>query len=207
KPSCRVLVVGNPCNTNALIARSSAGSRLDPAHFFAMTMLDQNRAVTQLAQKAWCPGTAVKNLTVWGNHSPTMYPDFYHASIEGRPVLDVIGDESWLQGDFLKTVQQRGSAVIQARGSSSAASAANAVVDTVRALTTPTPSRERFSVCVPSDGSYGVPEGLIFSFPVRCDGAGTEIVQGVEHNDFAQEKLRVTIEELEKERDAVRNLV
>ncbi len=206
RPTCKVLVVGNPCNTNALIARNAA-QNLPATSFFAMTMLDQNRAVTQLAAKAGREVTAVQNLTVWGNHSPTMYPDFYNATIDGQPLLQVIRDESWLQGAFLKTVQQRGSAIIKARGLSSAASAANAVVDTVQALTTPTPAGQRFSACVPSDGSYGVPEGLVFSFPLRCDGSGYQIVQGIEHHEFAKKKLEATVRELEEEREAVENLV
>lgn len=205
-PDCRVLVVGNPCNTNAWICRQTSGLARD--RVFAMTMLDQNRAVTQLAKKAGVAVGDVKNLVVWGNHSPTMYPDFYNARIGGKALTGVIQDESWLQGDFLKTVQQRGAAVIKARGASSAASAANGVVMTVRALRQLTPAGEAFSVCVPSDGSYGIPEGLVFSFPVRADGrGGYAIVQGVEHGAFGREKLAATLKELVDEREAVQGFL
>lgn len=202
-PACKVLVVGNPCNTNALIAKSAAPN-IPAKNFFAMTMLDQNRACSQIARKAGVPVAAVKNLAVYGNHSPTMYPDFFHAAINGRAVPEVISDHEWLKGEFLEIVQKRGAAIIKARGASSAASAANAVVDTVRRLTTPTPEGEYFSVAVCSDGSYGVDEGLIFSYPVRSNGTDWEIVQGVEHHEFAREKIRVTCRELAEERDAVK---
>ncbi len=204
-PGCRVLVVGNPCNTNALICRHASG--LPARQVFAMTMLDQNRAVTQLAQKAGAPVRDVQRLAIWGNHSPTMYPDYENASVGGRPLPEVIRDEAWLRGEFLTTVQQRGAAVIKARGASSAASAANAVVDTVRALVTPTPSGEWFSVAVPSDGRYGVPEGLVFSYPVRSDGRDYTIVDGLAHSAFARERLALTIAELESERAAVAHLM
>ncbi len=206
KKDCRILVVGNPCNTNAYIAKTFAKS-LPPENFFAMTMLDQNRAVHQLARKADVPATAVKNLAIWGNHSTTQYPDFYHATIQGRPALEVIADEQWLKTAFIETVQKRGAAVIQARGLSSAASAANAVVDTVRGLRVPTPAGEFFSVAVSSDGSYGVPQGLMFGFPVRSDGKRREIVQGLSHNDFSKEKITITLKELEEEREAVRGIL
>jgi len=204
--NCRVLVVGNPCNTNAWICQQTSG--LPAERIFAMTMLDQNRAAAQLAIKAGVSVSDVSNLVVWGNHSPTMYPDFYNASIEGKPVCDVIADEAWLQGEFLQTVQQRGAAIIKARGASSAASAANAAIKTVRELSRKTPEGEAFSVCVPSDGSYGVPEGLVFSFPVQSDGqGGYQIVQGLEHGAFAQGKLQATQDELVSEREAVAGLV
>lgn len=206
KKSCKTLVVGNPCNTNSYVAKAMADG-MDERNFFAMTMLDQNRAVTQLAQKASVPVSAVKNLAIWGNHSPSMYPDFYHATINGKPAHQVIDDEDWLQGEFLTTVQKRGAAIIEARGASSAASAANAVVDTVRNLTTPTPEGEFFSVAVSSDGSYGVPEGIMFSFPVRSTGDGWEIVQGLEHNGFGHSKLNATREELLNEQAAVEELL
>lgn len=206
RPSCRVLVVGNPCNTNAYIAKESSAN-VPARNYFAMTMLDQNRAATQLAQKAGVDVVKIKNLAIWGNHSTTMFPDFYNAKIDGRPAAEVIGDETWLKGDFLATVQKRGAAIIKARGMSSAASAANAVVDTVRNLTRPTPEGEWFSVAVPSDGSYGVEEGLMFSFPVRSDGQKWEIVQGLEHNEFAKEKIEATRQELLSEKDAVSALV
>ncbi len=206
KPSCKVLVVGNPCNTNALIAKSHAPN-LAPNNFFAMTMLDQNRAVSQLAQKAGCHLTEVSHVAIWGNHSATQYPDFYHARIGGKPATEVITDIDWLQNNFITTVQKRGAAIIQARGASSAASAANAVIDTVHNLTRPTPEGRFFSVAVNSDGSYGTPEGLMVSFPVRSDGTTWEIVQGVEHNDFGREKLQATIDELKEEREAVGDLM
>ncbi|MCA9542599.1 MAG: malate dehydrogenase, partial [Myxococcales bacterium] len=181
KKSCRVVVVGNPCNTNALICQRAGG--LDPKNVFAMTMLDQNRAVTQIAQKAGVPVSAVKELAIWGNHSPTMFPDFENAMVDGKPLTSVITDRAWLEGAFLTTVQKRGAQIIQARGASSAASAANALIDTVRNLTTPTPTGECFSVCVVTDGQYGVPEGLVFSLPVRSDGRQWSVVDGVEHSD------------------------
>lgn len=202
---CRVLVVGNPCNTNALICQHASG--LPAAQIFAMTMLDQNRAMTQLAQKAGVPVRTVKNLAIWGNHSPTMFPDYFHATIGGQAVTEVIPDQAWLEGEFLTTVQQRGAAVIKARGASSAASAANAVAKTVRELVSVTPAGECFSVAVPSDGRYGVPKGLVFGYPVRSDGKGCALVDGLTHSAYAQEKLAVTIKELEGERDGVRHLL
>ncbi len=206
KPGCKVLVVGNPCNTNAWIAKSSA-KNIPPKNFFAMTMLDQNRATTQLAQKAGVPTTAVKSVGIWGNHSATQYPDFYHASINGKAAADVISDEAWLKGAFIETVQKRGAAIIKARGLSSAASAANAIVDTVKALTTPTPAGEFFSAAVSSDGSYGVPVGVMFGFPLRSNGQDWEIIQGLRHNEFAQTKIKATLDELLSEKQAVEGLV
>lgn len=206
KPGCKVLVVGNPCNTNAWIAKSSA-KNIPPKNFFAMTMLDQNRATTQLAQKAGVPTTAVKSVGIWGNHSATQYPDFYHASINGKASADVISDEAWLKGAFIETVQKRGAAIIKARGLSSAASAANAIVDTVKALTTPTPAGEFFSAAVSSDGSYGVPAGIMFGFPLRSNGQDWEIIQGLRHNEFAQTKIKATLDELLSEKQAVEGLV
>lgn len=205
KRDCRVLVVGNPCNTNAFIAKSVAEG-MNPKNFFAMTMLDQNRAKAQLAQKAGVEVTEVKNIAIWGNHSATQYPDFYHATISGRPATDVIGDMQWLQTLFIETVQKRGAAIIKARGLSSAASAANAVVDTVRNLTQSTPSGEFFSAAVSSDGSYGIPKGIIFGFPLRSDGNSWEIVQGIKHGDFAQAKIKITLDELLSEKDAVEQM-
>jgi malate dehydrogenase len=206
KPDCRVLVVGNPCNTNAFIAKSFC-KNIRQKNFFAMTMLDENRARTQLAQKAAVPVSHIKNVAIWGNHSATQYPDFYHATIGGRPVTDVISDEEWLKGAFIETVQKRGSAVIKARGLSSAASAANAVIDTVRHITTPTPAGEFFSSAVSSDGSYGVESGIMFGFPLRSDGLEYSIVQGLKHNEFAQAKIKATLEELLAEREMVAKLV
>lgn len=202
----RVLVVGNPCNTNCLIAMNNAKS-IPNDRWFALTKLDENRAKTQLAQKAEVPVSSVTNLAIWGNHSATQYPDFYNAQINGKPATDLIKDTTWLQGDFISTVQKRGAAIIAARGASSAASAANAVVDTVRQLTTPTPKGDWFSVAVTSDGSYGVEKGLIFGYPIRTDGNKYEIVQNVPLNDFAKEKFKITHEELISERKDVSEMI
>ncbi len=203
----RVAVVGNPCNTNAWIAMQAAKS-VPKERFTAMTRLDQNRAQAQLAQKAGVPITSVRGALIWGNHSATQVPDFYNAKINGQSAAKVIADEAWLKGDFIKTVQQRGAAIIAARGVSSAASAANALVDHVRDLHFATPTGEYRSVCVCSDGSYGVPEGLIFGYPVRSDGkGGWSIVQGLEMNEFLKEKLAATIKELEGEREVVKALL
>ncbi|MFZ4765190.1 MAG: malate dehydrogenase [Roseimicrobium sp.] len=201
----RILVVGNPCNTNCLIAKSNAKD-VPADRWFAMTRLDENRAKSQLARKAEVHVSAVTNVAIWGNHSATQYPDFYNAKINGTPATEVISDHDWLHGDFISTVQQRGAAIIKARGSSSAASAANAVVDTVRSLTTPTPEGDWTSVAVCSDGSYGVEKDIITSFPIRSNGSQWEIVQGVPVNDFSQGKINATINELKEERDAVREL-
>ena len=199
KPSCRVLVVGNPCNTNCLIAMNSAPN-IPNEHFFAMTRLDENRALTQLAQKAGVPVSEVSELCVWGNHSPTMFPDFYNARIGRQKLTSVITDESWLKDTFVPTVGQRGKAIIEARGASSAASAANAVVDTVRDLDNPT--RGGFhSVCVVSKGEYGTPEGLITSMPITVDAVGNwRVVSGVSLNDYAKEKIAASNAELAEER-------
>jgi malate dehydrogenase len=202
----RVLVVGNPCNTNCLIAMSNA-KNIPADRWFAMTRLDENRAKTQLAKKASVDITAVTNLAVWGNHSATMYPDFTNAKIAGRPVVDVIGHHGWLEGEFITTVQQRGAAIIKARGSSSAASAANAIVDSVRSVVTPTPNGDWNSLCVFSDGSYGVEKGLITSFPIRSNGKTVEIVQGLPINEFSQGKINATINELKEERAMVSDLL
>jgi malate dehydrogenase len=202
----RVLVVGNPCNTNCLIAMNNAPG-VPRERWFAMTRLDENRAKTQLAKKASVDVTAVSNLAVWGNHSSTMYPDFFNAKIQNRPVPDVIGHHEWLEKDFLATVQKRGAAIIEARGLSSAASAANAVVDTVRCLTTPTPQGDFFSVAVCSDGSYGIEKGLIFSYPICSDGKGWEIVQGVPVNDFSRAKITGTENEMKEEKSLVSELL
>lgn len=202
----RVLVVGNPCNTNCLIAMNNAPS-IPRDRFFAMTRLDENRAKSQLAKKASVDITAVSNLAVWGNHSATQYPDFYNARIHGRPVTDVIGHHEWLHGEFISTVQQRGAAIIKARGASSAASAANAVVDTVRSLVEPTKAGDWNSVCVCSDGSYGVEKGLISSFPIRTNGKNWEIVQGLPVNDFSRGKIDATVKELQDEKSLVSELL
>ncbi|MGA2694168.1 MAG: malate dehydrogenase [Opitutaceae bacterium] len=205
-PGVRVLVIGNPCNTNCLIAMNNAPA-VPHDRWFAMTMLDQNRAVAQLAQKSGSDTTAVSNLAIWGNHSSTMYPDFYNARISGKPAIDAITDEGWFKETFLPTVQQRGAAIIKARGLSSAASAANAVVDTVRNLTTPTREGDWFSVAVCSDGSYGIEKGLMFSYPIRSDGSTWKIVQGVKLTDFSRERISATEKELKEEKALVSELL
>ncbi|MBF0349640.1 MAG: malate dehydrogenase [SAR324 cluster bacterium] len=202
----RIVVVGNPCNTNCLIAMNHA-PRFGKDRWFAMTALDENRAKSQLANKAGVLSRQISNMAIWGNHSATQYPDFYKAKIDGQPVTNVITDTAWLQGEFLSTVQQRGAAIIKARGASSAASAANACLDTVTRLLTPTPAGDWFSAGVPSDGSYGIPEGLIFSFPLKSDGFNYKIVQGLEHNEFAQQKINATRQELEQERADVKDML
>ncbi|HVU08233.1 MAG TPA: malate dehydrogenase [Verrucomicrobiae bacterium] len=202
----RVLVVGNPCNTNALIAMNNAKG-VPNDRFFAMTMLDQNRAVTQLAKKATVDNTTISNLAIWGNHSATMYPDFFNAKISGQPVPNVIKDEAWLKGEFITTIQQRGAAIIKARGLSSAASAANAVVDTVHNLTMPTKSGDWFSVAVCSPGDYSIEKGLIFSYPIRSNGSKWEIVQNVPLNDFSKSKITATENELKEEKAMVADLL
>ena len=206
KPSCKVLVVGNPCNTNAFIAKSVC-ENIPAKNFFAMTMLDENRALAQLAQKASVAVNQVKNVAIWGNHSATQYPDFYHATIGGRPVTEVIKDEQWLMGGFIETVQKRGAVIIKARGLSSAASAANAVINTVRNITTPTPEGDFFSAAVSSDGSYGIEPGIMFGFPLRSDGHEYTIVQGLKHNEFAQIKIKATLNELLTEKEMVSKLI
>jgi malate dehydrogenase len=203
----RVAVVGNPCNTNCLIAMHSARD-VPRQRFSAMMRLDQNRAQVLLGQKARVQTSAVRNALIWGNHSATQVPDFVNATINGRSAADVIGDDAWLKGEFLKTVQQRGAAIIAARGASSAASAANALIDHVRDLVNPTAPGEWRSVAVVSDGSYGVPEGLISSFPVRSDGRGAwEIVTGLTLNPFLKEKIAASVKELEFERTVVADLL
>jgi malate dehydrogenase len=202
----RVLVVGNPCNTNCLIAMNNAPS-VPSDRWFAMTMLDQNRAVTQIAMKAGAETTAVTNLAIWGNHSSTMYPDFYNAKVGGKAAIDTISDEGWFKETFLPTVQQRGAAIIKARGLSSAASAANAVVDTVRSLTNPTPAGDWFSVAVCSDGSYGIEKGLLFSYPIRSDGSKWQIVQGLKLTDFSKARIAATETELKEEKALVADLL
>jgi malate dehydrogenase len=202
----RIHIVGNPCNTNCLIAMNNAPD-VPRDRFFAMTRLDENRARAQLAKKAGVDVTAVSNVAIWGNHSATQYPDFYNAKINGKPVTSVISDEAWLKGEFISIVQQRGAAIIKARGSSSAASAANAVVDSVRSLIEPTPAGNWHSMCVCSDGSYGIEKNLICSFPVRSNGQKPEIVQGVPINDFSRAKIDATINELKEERAMVADLL
>lgn len=203
----KVLVVGNPCNTNCLIARHQA-KRTNPRNYTAMTRLDQNRAMSQLATKSGAAVADIKKLAVWGNHSPTMYPDFTNALIGGKTLTDTITDGEWLNGPFIKTVQQRGKAIINARGKSSAASAAWAAVEHVRDWFRPTPDGEWLSMAVPSDGSYGVPEGLIYSFPCTVDADGEyHIVQGIELDDTAKARIKASADELLSEREAVADLL
>lgn len=201
----RIFVVGNPCNTNALIAMNNAKG-IPADRFFAMTSLDENRAKAQLALKAQTDVTAIKNLTIWGNHSATQYPDFFNATINGKAVTDVISDHEWLKGDFIKTVQQRGAAIIKARGLSSAASAANAAIDGIRSIVTETPVGETYSMCLASNGEYGVDKGLIFSYPCQTVGGKVKVIEGIKHNEFGQEKFKLTLDELRGERDAVKSL-
>jgi len=202
----RVLVVGNPANTNCLIAMNNAPD-VPRDRWFAMTRLDENRAKTQLAQKAGVDVTAVTNMAIWGNHSATQYPDFTNAKINGQPAADEIDDRDWFEGDFIKTVQQRGAAIIKARGASSAASAANAVVDSVGSIINPTAGGDYHSVCLCSDGSYGVDEGLISSFPVRNVAGQFDIVQGVQIDAFSKGKIDATVNELKEEREMVKDLL
>jgi malate dehydrogenase len=202
----RILVIGNPCNTNCLIAMNNAKS-IPRDRWFAMTRLDENRAKAQLAQKAAVEVTGVSNMTIWGNHSATQYPDSYNAKIKGRSAAEVIGDDAWLKETFIPAVQQRGAAIIKARGSSSAGSAANAIVDTVRSLNTDTVADDWNSVAVCSDGSYGVEEGLICSFPVRSRGGKWEIVKDVPLNEFARAKFDASVTELKEEKSLVGDLI
>jgi malate dehydrogenase len=206
KRDIKVLVVGNPANTNALIAQSNAKD-LDPGRFTAMTRLDHNRAVAQLAARAGVHSTDVTKMTIWGNHSATQYPDVFHAEVHGKPAFDAIGnDQAWLEGDFIPTVQQRGAAIIKARGLSSAASAANAAVDHVRSWALGTAPGDWVSMGIPSDGSYGVPEGIISSFPVTCTDGEYSIVQGLDIDDFSRERIDKSTGELVEERQAVTDL-
>ncbi|HCF93637.1 MAG TPA: malate dehydrogenase [Verrucomicrobia bacterium] len=202
----RTLVIGNPCNTNCLIAMHNAPD-VPRDRWFAMTRLDENRAKAQLAAKAGVPVSAISRMTIWGNHSATQYPDFFNAQINGRSAAEVIEDRAWFENDFIPTVQQRGAAIIKARGASSAASAASAAVDCVRSLHFPTAADDWHSVAVCSDGSYGADAGLIVSYPIRSDGTSWEIVQGVEVNEFSRGKMDATFQELAAERDMVKNLI
>jgi malate dehydrogenase len=204
----RTLIVANPCNTNTLIAMNSAPD-IPANRWFAMTRLDENRAKSQIAKKAGVPVTAVSHLAIWGNHSPTQFPDFEHALVNGKPALDVIPDRTWWEGEFLKKCQQRGKEIIDARGKSSAASAANAVVNHLQTLQGVTHSNDWASAAIPSNGNpYGVPDGLVFSFPLRITGPGTyEMITGLELSPYAKDRLRITIEELQGERDAILELL
>ena len=201
----RILVVGNPCNTNCWIAMQNA-TKIPANRWFAMTRLDENRAKAQLAEKAGVHVSEVTNMTIWGNHSSTQYPDFYNAKICGKPATEVIKDEEWLKNTFIPVVQKRGAAIIEARGLSSAASAANAAIDTVRSLITPTPEGDWFSVSVCSDGSYGTPKGIMTSLPVRSSGKDWEIVQGLQINEFSAQKIKETNDELLEEQKAVKEI-
>lgn len=201
----RVFVVGNPCNTNCLIAMSNAPD-VPRDRFFAMTTLDELRARKQLAIKAGVDVTAVTQMSIWGNHSSTQYPDFYNAKIHGKPAPEIITDILWLQNDFIPIIQKRGAEVIKVRGASSAASAANAALTGVYNLSHETPQGETFSVARCSEGEYGVDEGLIFSYPCRTEGGKLKVITGIEHNAFGKEKLALTLDELRKERDAVEEI-
>ena len=200
----RVLVVGNPANTNALIAASNAPD-MDPRNFSAMTRLDHNRACAQLAARTGHHASSVQRMIIWGNHSATQYPDLSRALVDGQPATALV-DEEWARGEFLTTVQQRGAAVIRARGTSSAASAASAAIDHMRDWSQGTRNGDWVSMAVPSDGSYGAPKGVFFSYPVRCAGGAWEIVQGLELDEFSREKIRITGEELVAEREAASQL-
>jgi malate dehydrogenase len=202
----RILVVGNPCNTNCLIAMQNA-PKIPSDRWYAMTMLDENRAKAQLAQKAQTPIHQISNMTIWGNHSATQYPDFYSAKIDGKPATDVISEKDWFENTFIPTVQKRGAQIIEARGASSAASAANAVIDSIQNIITPTTQDDWFSLCICSDGSYGIDSGLIASFPCRSDGTNISIVQGLEINGFSREKIDLSISELRMEKEAVKELL
>jgi malate dehydrogenase len=204
-PAVKVLVVGNPANTNALIAMSNA-SDLDPRRFTAMTRLDHNRAMTQIAQKLGVPVSEVKRMTIWGNHSTTQYPDLFHCEVGGRQAYEAVGDHEWVESTFIPTVAKRGAAIIEARGASSAASAANAAIDHIRSWSLGTPAGDWVSMAVPSDGSYGVPEGIISSFPCTCVDGEWSIVQGLEIDEFSRARIDASAAELVEERDAVRDL-
>jgi malate dehydrogenase len=201
----KVLVVGNPANTNCLIAQTSAPD-IPGERFTAMTRLDHNRAIAQLAHKTGAAVKDITNMSVWGNHSPTMYPDIFHAKVNGQNAAEVVNDQEWLENDFLPTVQKRGAAVIEARGSSSAASAANAAIEHVHDWVLGTPDDDWVSMAIPSDGSYGVEEGIISSFPVTCSGGAYRIVEGLELDDFSRSKIAITVNELKEERNTVQEL-
>ena len=201
----KVLVVGNPANTNCLIARSNAPD-IPAERFTSMMRLDHNRAMAQLAAKAGAPVADITNMTVWGNHSPTQYPDIFHAKVKGKDAAEAVNDQEWLENDFIPTVQKRGTAVIEARGASSAASAANAAIDHVRDWVLGTRDGDWVSMGIPSDGSYGIDQGLIAGFPVSCSNGTYEVVQGLELNDFSRARLEVTVKELNDERATIKQL-
>jgi malate dehydrogenase len=201
----RVLVVGNPANTNCLIAKSNAPD-IPSERFTAMTRLDHNRAIGQLANKVGAEVREITNMTVWGNHSPTQYPDIVHAKVRGQNAADVVDDQDWIENEFIPTVQKRGAAVIEARGASSAASAANAAIDHVHDWVLGTKSDDWVSMAIPSDGSYDVEQGLISSFPVTCSNGSYQIVQGLDIDGFSRSRIDATVNELKEERDAVKQL-
>jgi malate dehydrogenase len=201
----KVLVVGNPANTNCLIAKSHAPD-IPSERFTAMTRLDHNRAIGQLAAKTGAAVRDVSNMAIWGNHSATQYPDIFHAKVKGENAAETVSDQQWLENEFIPTVQKRGAAIIEARGASSAASAANAAIDHVHDWVLGTPAGDWVSMAIPSDGSYGVDEGLISSFPVTCSNGAYEVVQGLDINDFSRSRIDITVDELKEEREAVRQL-
>ncbi|HJS72043.1 MAG TPA: malate dehydrogenase [Acidimicrobiia bacterium] len=205
RPEVKVLVVGNPANTNTLIAMNSAGG-MDQSNFTAMTRLDHNRAMSQLAARVGQPVSSIRRMTIWGNHSGTMYPDLIHCEVDGMSAYDLVDDHDWIDGDFIPTVAGRGTAIIKARGLSSAASAANAAIDHLRDWVEGTPEGDWVSMGVPSDGSYGVPEGLISSFPCVCRDGRWEIVQGLEIDDYSRSRIDASVAELEEERATVREM-
>ena len=205
KKDVKVLVVGNPANTNALIAMSNAPD-LDPGRFTAMTRLDHNRAVTQIANKLGKTVNDVRHMTIWGNHSTTQYPDLFHCEVDGKNAYEAVNDHAWVDGTFIPTVAKRGAAIIEARGASSAASAANAAVDHIRTWSLGTAEGDWVSMAIPSDGSYGVPEGIISSFPCVCKDGTYEIVQGLDIDDYSRGKIDASTGELVEERDAVNEL-
>jgi malate dehydrogenase len=202
----KVLVVGNPANTNCLIAMRNAPA-LKPTNFSAMMRLDHNRSLTQIAQKVGKPVTSVKKMTIWGNHSATQYPDIFNAEVDGKNAGQLINDQKWLEGDFIPTIQKRGAAIIDARGLSSAASAANAAMDHIRDWVNGTPEGDWVSMGIPSDGSYGIPEGVIYGYPTRCSNGKYEIVQGLNVSEFSKSRMQATLQELQEERDAIKHLL
>jgi malate dehydrogenase len=205
KKDVKVLVVGNPANTNALIAMNNAKG-LDPRRFTAMTRLDHNRAMTQLSAKVGKPVTSIKKMTIWGNHSSTQYPDLFHCEVDGKNAASLVNDQAWLENDFIPTVAKRGAAIIKARGLSSAASAANAAIDHMHSWAMGTPAGDWVSMAIPSDGSYGVTEGIISSFPCVCKDGEYSIVQGLEIDEFSRARIDATVAELIEERDEVKKL-
>lgn len=205
KKNIKVLVVGNPANTNAAIAMHNA-KNTDPRQFTAMTRLDHNRAISQLAQRVGRPVSSIKKMTIWGNHSTTQYPDLFHCEVDGKNAAQLVNDQTWVEETYIPTVAKRGAAVIKARGSSSAASAANAAVDHIRSWVLGTPAGDWVSMSVPSDGSYGVPQGVMSSFPCVCENGDYKIVQGLEIDAFSRARIDASVAELIEERDAVREL-